>query len=121
VRFNFQGTQEVYRAAKFLSDRRDGVLILSMDYIQTPFVIAISRKTAYFADSTILSGLLVDWQKRGEEIDHFFSDLATSQSREAFFREKDISYAFVTRNSLESEEYLVNIYSNEEISIYEIR
>lgn len=121
--YNFKGTQESYEAAKFLYSQEDGILLMDSVYSQTSFIVAISRKTAFFADTTILSNLFIDWQSRSKGIDLFFNS-PKEDYRKNFLKENNISYVFTaskTSKDLGSKDYLVNIYNNEEVSIYKTK
>lgn len=120
TRYNFKGTQETFKAAKFLSTKEDGVLLLDSKYLQLPFVPAISGKNAYFADLTITSNLRIDGKERYEKVEKFFLNGSDESFRKSFLRGNNISYIFTAKNSLDSADYLTNIYTNSEVSIYKL-
>jgi hypothetical protein len=115
--YNFKGTQDSYRAAKFLSSQPDGILLLDSNYINTPFIIAISKKTAYFADPSIMSNLLVAWQERNKKVESYYNSSLNAE-RDNFLRINKINYIFTKKDTLREEKSLKVIYSNREISIY---
>ncbi len=118
--YNFQGTQQSYQAAEFLSSQENGILLLDSNYSQTPFIMAISEKNAYFADESLLSNLLISWQIRSGQVQRFFGN-STEKYKENFLKENKISYIFTIKDGLKSKEYLDNIYTNNEVSIYKIK
>src|SRR3989338_6048942 len=116
--YNFQGTQESYKAARFLSGQPDGVLLLDSKYSQTPFIMAISEKNAYFADESILSNLFLDWYTRDQRTKLFFDNFTSSEYKEKFLKENNISYVFTAKDTLRPARYLDNIFNNDEVWIY---
>lgn len=119
--YNFVGTQESYQAAKFLSGQPDGILLMDSKYSQTPFIIAISGKNAYFADESILSNLLINWNDRNLELVKYFDNSATEDYQKDFVQKKNISYIFTAKNRFQAKEYLEDIFNNDEISIYKTK
>lgn len=120
TRYNFPGTQETYQAAKFLSDQDQGVLLMDVKYLQTVFIPAISKKNAYLADLTITSNLRIKNTERIKNVESFFDSSATIEYRKNFLKENKIIYIFTAKDSLDSANYLRNIYTNSEVSIYKV-
>lgn len=116
--YNFKGTQESFRAARFLSSQPSGIILLDSVYSKTPFIVAISGKNAFFADQTILSNLSLDWYDRSKQVDLYFSGSQSLNYERNFLLTNNISYIFTGKNALKSRIYLKNIYNNKEISIY---
>lgn len=116
--YNFKGTQESYQAARFLSLQPTGVLLMDQKYLQTPFIVAISGKNAYFADTSILSNSLIDWSDRDAQVKLFFDSRSKENYRKDFLKRNKILYIFTSKNALEAEDYFNNIYNNNEVSIY---
>lgn len=120
----------VLNGLNFLKGQPGGVVLLSPNFAQDSLVPAITGKTAFLADETILSIQLIDFNARKMEMESFFGDM-NLDSKENFLKREGIKYIFLENNERSSlfENKFGNagrlkinkIYSNREIVIYYVQ
>ncbi|MDP3974389.1 MAG: hypothetical protein Q8P65_00175 [bacterium] len=117
------GSSDALSALQFFKNQPDGTVLINPIYMNESFVPALSEKTAFLADESILSIQLVDYDRRKEEVKSFFSNINSNIIRGNFLKENDIKYIFTVNdrrfnynNALDIKE----IYSNKEIIIYKV-
>lgn len=108
-------------AAVYLKEQPKGIVLLEPIYTEDAFVSALSEKTAYYSDKTILAILLIDSSKREKEVESFFG-IGQMDFKNHFLQDNSIKYIFSSKtNPLdESKLGVEEIYNNEKIIIYEV-
>ncbi len=109
----------LYKATLFLKTRPDGVVLVDPAYTNNSFISAISGKTIFFADEMWLSVQLVPFSNRKNEVNEFF---ASPIFNTEFLAKNHIKYIFTSSNQNKkfSEPKVKEIYTNENITIYEL-
>lgn len=112
-------TRSLYQSALFLKDRADGIVMVDPAFTNNSFISAISGKTTFYADEMWLSVQLISYNSRKNEVNDFFASSVVDLN---FLAKNHIKYIFTSSNQNKkfSDSKVKEIYTNENITIYEL-